>query len=69
METTLNMYAGQVGFYIIEDPELEGPLGLPSGKYDVPLLLDSHYFTANGDITDESAERTSVYGGKRNIAL
>lgn len=63
MATTLNLYAGQSGLYIIEDPELESELGLPGGRYDVPLILDAHYFTGEGDISDEKAERTSVYGG------
>jgi len=60
--TTLNAYAGQVGMYLIVDEALENRLKLPRGKFDVPLLLDSHFFTKNGDISDESAERTSTYG-------
>lgn len=63
MATTLNLYAGQSGLYIIEDPELERELRLPQGRYDVPLVLDAHFFTGDGDISDEKAERTSVYGG------
>src|SRR5690606_28136107 len=30
--------------------------------YDVTLALSSRFFTAAGDLTDESAERTSIYG-------
>ncbi|KAF8539880.1 Cupredoxin [Trichophaea hybrida] len=60
--TTLNTYAGQVGFYIIKDFGVEKTLGLPQGKYDIPLLLDAHFFTAAGNISDESKERTSTYG-------
>lgn len=48
--------------YIITDAALEASLGLPQGKYDIPLLLDAHYFTPQGDISDVSSERTSVYG-------
>lgn len=51
-----------MGFYIIRDSAVEGRLALPQGKYDIPLLLDSHFFTAAGDISDESQERTSTYG-------
>jgi bilirubin oxidase len=60
--TTLNTYAGQVGMYLIHDSDVESRLGLPQGKYDVSLLLDSHFFTAEGDISDESKEVTSTYG-------
>ena len=62
--TTLNTYAGQYGTYIIYDASEEQRLDLPrSGSlYDIPLLLSSRFFTAAGNITDESAERTSVYG-------
>lgn len=48
--------------YIIQDTKLEKLLRLPHGKYDIPLLLDAHYFTARGNISDVSMERTSVYG-------
>jgi len=51
-----------VGFYIIKDSAVEKTLGLPQGKYDIPLLLDAHFFTAAGNISDESKERTSIYG-------
>jgi FtsP/CotA-like multicopper oxidase with cupredoxin domain len=36
--TGAHVYAGLAGFYIIHDPA-EDSLGLPSGKFDVPLLL------------------------------
>jgi bilirubin oxidase len=49
--------------YNIVDSKLDSSLGLPSGgSYDVPLILSAHYFTANGDLSDESKERNSIYG-------
>jgi spore coat protein A len=45
-ETGRNVAAGLVGLYIIHDA-YERSLGLPSGKYDVPLLIRSH--ALNGD--------------------
>lgn len=60
--TAQNVYAGQAGFYILQDDALEASLGLPRGNYDVPLMLGSKRFTATGNITNESAELTSAYG-------
>ncbi|KAA8904787.1 Cupredoxin [Sphaerosporella brunnea] len=60
--TTLNTYAGQVGMYLITDSAVESRLGLPQRAHDIPLLLDSHFFTAAGNISDESKEVTSTYG-------
>lgn len=49
--------------YQIVDFQLDTKVGIPSGsKYDVPLMFSSHYFTASGDLTDESKETTSIYG-------
>jgi len=60
--TSLNAYAGQAGFYIIGDDDLEDKLDLPRGKYDVPLMFQSRFYSANGNISDESAQRISTYG-------
>ncbi|KAI5791902.1 Cupredoxin [Geopyxis carbonaria] len=62
MQTALNIYAGQSGLYIVQDSALEQKLALPQGAYDVPLILNSMYFTKTGNISDETAERTSTYG-------
>ncbi|WP_435176491.1 multicopper oxidase family protein [Halorussus sp. AFM4] len=45
----LNNYAGLSGFYIIESPR-EKRLNLPSGEYDVPLLLQDKTFEADGSL-------------------
>lgn len=34
-----NAYRGLAGFYIIRDPQQEAALGLPDGRYDVPLVF------------------------------
>ena len=41
--TRLNVYAGLIGGYVIVDPA-EAALGLPSGKYDVPLVVQDKTF-------------------------
>jgi spore coat protein A, manganese oxidase len=45
----LNTYAGLVGAYIIRDP-IEDALNLPTGKFDVPLILFDRFFTADGQL-------------------
>jgi FtsP/CotA-like multicopper oxidase with cupredoxin domain len=45
--TGRNVYMGLAGFYIIEDDE-DAALGLPSGSYDVPLMLCLRQFDARG---------------------
>jgi len=41
--TRLNVYAGLIGGFVIVDPA-EAPLGLPSGKFDVPLVVQDKTF-------------------------
>jgi spore coat protein A len=45
----LNNYAGLNGFYIIESPQ-EEQLDLPSGEYDIPLMLQDRTFEADGSL-------------------
>jgi spore coat protein A, manganese oxidase len=43
------MFYGLAGFYIIED-ELEDSLELPSGDFDVPLVIQDRAFNSNGTL-------------------
>ena len=45
--TRLNVYAGLAGFYLIRDAE-EDALNLPSGPYEIPLLIQDRNFGAMG---------------------
>ena len=47
--TRLNVYAGLAGFYILRD-ELEKRLNLPSGDYEIPLLVQDKSFNENGSL-------------------
>jgi FtsP/CotA-like multicopper oxidase with cupredoxin domain len=63
--TRYNIYAGLAGLYIIRDPE-EDALGLPSGKYEIPLLIQDRNLDTAPDgtltgrllhkVTDETME-------------
>lgn len=45
--TRLNVYAGLAGFYLIRD-EAEDMLNLPSGKYEIPLVIQDRSFYLSG---------------------
>lgn len=47
--TRLNVYAGMAGLYTIRDPE-EAALGLPSGDYEIPLVLQDRSFYEDGSL-------------------
>jgi len=45
----LNIYAGLQGFFIVRDPH-EASLNLPSGKYEVPLMLCDRLLRSDGQL-------------------
>lgn len=47
--TRLNAMMGLAGVYILRDPEEDG-LGLPTGQFDVPLVLQDRILDARGQI-------------------
>ena len=47
--TRLNVYAGLVGMYIIRDEE-ERKLNLPSGAYEIPLIIADRGFNEDGSL-------------------
>jgi len=47
--TRLNVYAGLAGFYLIRDAE-EDDLNLPSGPYEIPLMIQDRSFSADGSL-------------------
>lgn len=59
MAEYIEVYAGQHGFYLIDD-DAETHLGLPSGQYDVPIMLANAQFDTttgaliNGDPRDRN---------------
>ncbi len=45
----LNVFAGLLGLYIVRD-RVEDSLNLPSGKYEIPLVLFDRMFDADGQL-------------------
>lgn len=55
-----HVYRGMQGFYLIDDPS-EATLGLPSGAYDVPIVLGDALIEADGTlIYDTPDTRTTL---------
>jgi len=51
--TRLNVYAGLAGLYNIRD-DVEDALNLPSGDYEIPLVLQDRSFTEDGSLFYQS---------------
>ncbi len=45
----LNIYAGLFGAFVIRDG-VEDPLNLPTGKYEIPLMISDRFFTPEGQL-------------------
>ncbi|MET7783341.1 multicopper oxidase domain-containing protein [Streptomyces sp. NPDC005388] len=65
--SALNVHAGLAGLYLIHDPADER-LGLPQGKFEVPLILQDRTFHRNGSLAytmvDREGEDTPIVNGK-----
>ena len=61
--TRLNVYAGLAAFYLLRDPE-EDALGLPSGKYEVPLVLQDKSFNDDGSLAYRTLPLLNPYTGQ-----
>lgn len=46
----LNTYAGMQGFFFVRDPR-EDALHLPSGKYEIPLMITDRLLTTDGQLS------------------
>lgn len=65
--TSVNVYAGLAGLYLVRDPADER-LGLPQGEFEVPLILQDRTFNPDGSLaytmTLREGEDTPVVNGK-----
>ena len=56
-----HVYQGLAGFYIIRDPK-EDALKLPSGNYDIPLLIQDKRFNADNSLSYEPGSLLGFLG-------
>jgi spore coat protein A, manganese oxidase len=65
--TSLNVYAGLAGLWLVRD-RAEERLGLPQGEYEVPLILQDRTFHTDGSLaytmTEVQGGDTPVVNGK-----
>ncbi len=59
--TRLNVYLGIAGFYLIRDPA-ENTLNLPSGEYDIPLVIQDRSFNPDGSLYYPPAWEDHFFG-------
>jgi spore coat protein A len=59
--TRLNVYMGLAGFYLIRDAN-EVSLGLPSGEYEVPLVIQDRTFNPGGTLKYPAAWQEHFFG-------
>jgi spore coat protein A len=59
--TRLNIYAGLLGLHVIRD-QAEQQLGLPNGKYEVPLVLFDRHLRRDGQLSYPSSWVPEVLG-------
>ena len=62
MNTARQSYMGMTGMFIIEDDE-EKALGLPSGEFEIPLLIQDKRFDANGALKDYAPTNADMIAG------
>jgi FtsP/CotA-like multicopper oxidase with cupredoxin domain len=48
--TRQNVYAGLAGFYLLRDPADANSAVLPSGKYEIPLVIQDRMFFTDGSL-------------------
>lgn len=63
--TRLNVYAGLAGFYLLRDQydtgESDNSIGLPSGPYEIPLVLQDRMFNWDGTLAYPLGEFGSIW--------
>jgi spore coat protein A len=59
--TRLNVIMGLAGFYILRD-DAEETLGLPAGKYDIPLVIQDRSFHPDGTLKYPAAWQEHFFG-------
>jgi len=59
--TRLNVYMGLAGFYLLRD-EAEAALNLPSGEFEVPLVIQDRSFNPDGSLRYPDAWHEHFFG-------
>lgn len=65
--TRLNVYAGMAGMYLLRDAE-ENSLNLPSGAYEIPLLIQDRSFYDDGSLYYPGANEMDPTGAGTHVS-
>lgn len=61
--TRLNVYMGLAGLYFLRD-DVEGALNLPTGEFEIPLVIQDRRFNADGSFRYPATWDDHVFGDK-----
>jgi len=61
--TRLNVYMGLAGYYLVRDA-FEQSLGLPSGEFEIPTVLQDRQFDAGGALVYPTTLEDAFFGDK-----
>jgi len=61
--TRLNVYSGMAGFYLLRD-DFEDALGLPSGPYEIAMVIQDRQFNPDGSLFYPAAIQNRFTGDK-----
>jgi spore coat protein A len=64
--TRLNVYAGLAAYYLLRDAGEDG-LGLPAGKYEIPLVLQDKSFNDDGSLAYKTVPIINPYTGMQMV--
>lgn len=59
--TSANVYMGLAGLYRVHDPA-EAALSLPSGRYDIPLVVSDALFASDGELLWDTDDESDLFG-------
>jgi len=64
--TRLNVYLGLAGFYLVRDA-LESSLALPSGEFEIPLVIQDRTFRGDGSLVYPADWQDHFFGDKNLV--
>jgi spore coat protein A, manganese oxidase len=60
-KTSRNVYMGLAGMYVVDDAK-DRNLDLPTGEYDIPLIIQDKKFDSTGKLIFNDRQQRSAYG-------
>ncbi len=61
--TRLNVYGGMAGYYLLRD-DFEDALGLPTGEFEIPAVIQDREFNPDGSLSYPASTQDTFFGDK-----